>query len=88
MPSELIMADSEMLWIPSSLAAEALLALNAVAQPPYNAPTAQVAAALAHALARHNPPTDSAFGPMGDELFSANDPTAWSGAATESQIDR
>jgi hypothetical protein len=42
---------------------------------------------LAHALAKHNASIESAFGPMGDALFSANDPTAWQSNATESQGD-
>lgn len=81
------MAESAMVHIPAELAAELLQTLNTVAKSPYSAPTEHAAAALALALARHNPPQDAAFGPMGDELFSANDPTAWHSGASESQID-
>ena len=77
-----------MVCIPAELAAEVLLSLNQAAEPPYAAPTERAAAAFALALARHNPPQDVAFGPMGDELFSANDPTAWNSGASESLIDR
>ncbi len=81
------MANSDLVSIPADLAFEVLQALNAVAVPPYGAPTAHAATALAHALAKYNPSVDSAFGPMGHALFSANDPTAWQNGAAESQGD-
>ena len=81
------MADSDLVSIPADLAFEVLHTLNAVAVPPHSAPTAHAATALAHALAKHNASIESAFGPMGDALFSANDPTAWQSNATESQGD-
>lgn len=82
------MPRSELVSIPVSLAAEVLQALNTAAREPHLAATAPVAVALAEALARHNPPVDCAFGPMGDELFSANDPTAWHRNPADTLIDR
>ncbi len=81
------MADSTMVSIPADLAADLLYTLNTVAQSSHGAPVRHAALALAHALARHNPPQDSAFGPMGDQLFSANDPTAWQTDALENLKD-
>ena len=81
------MPRSELVSIPASLAAELLQVLNAAAHAPHHAATAPVAVALAQALARHNPAVDYAFGPMGDELFSANDPTAWSLKPVDTLID-
>ncbi len=81
------MADQDLVSIPADLAFEVLQALNALAVPPYRAPTAHAATALAHALAKYNPSSESAFGPMGEALFSANDPTAWESGAAESQRD-
>lgn len=75
------MADGLMLRIPADLATQLLRVLNA------GGLGEQEAVALAGAFARYNPPPDVAFGPLGDALLSANDPTAHHGGTADVQIE-